>query len=319
MACNDVEYLNVWQRLKVKIGERTPHFLKSNSIEILITIVVVFVVPNVIGVIGDGAVAVGSFIEDAPRVSKVILTAVVSLLFAGLYRLYRHYRHGTAAISAGLFSSSPNSHDDDIDDVYIFIHIESIKCRELRVCGATGWDTFGKCRSPLHRAIKACSVVNILLIDPTSSDLINRARDVRLGLDEYRAEIYKSVNFLQHVYDEHNANISLKFYNNYPFWKYIFLDEFVWVWQYPTDRHVKESPCYGFKKLQKKSDSTDGQVGMYDHMLAQFNKRWASNRFWSYNFETGKAEKIVDGKTSAKDIWIDAPSCVKKGIMCVEV
>ncbi|QLA21181.1 hypothetical protein [Desulfolutivibrio sulfoxidireducens] len=224
------------------------------------------------------------FIEDYRSLIDIANTVVFFVGIKVIAMIYTHCKKGSAADAAGLFFCSPNGNIKQMEKSNSYIYIISQKSRKLHIAGATGWETFGDIHSPLHKAIHVSRDIKILLFNPVSKDLAKRASDVGLDAKKYKQEILDSISFLKTI--NARKKIQLKFYNNYPFWKYIFLDDCAWVWQYPPDAHVNTSPCYAFKK------SSGTNLGMYEHMLAQFEKRWSSHRFYVYNFATGRLEKF---------------------------
>jgi len=214
----------------------------------------------------------------------ILVTILFVVLLHALIRLYKHYKRGSAASAAGLFYCSINSDDRAIKKSDAYLYEVSCSTLSIAISGATGWWTFGAEHSPLHKSFESCRDINVLLFDPSTPELEKRAKDVGVTAHEYRKEIYDSINFLTALRSDYRKRIELKMYTTYPFWKYIFIDSCVWVWQYPDRDHVNKSPCYAFKK-------TDGKIGMYDHMHAQFLKRWSNNRFWTYNFDKKVLEK----------------------------
>lgn len=236
-------------------------------------------------VLVEYASAAAKFIEDYRILIDIINTVIFFILIKLITILYRHCKKGSAADAAGLFFCSSNGNKRQMEKSDSYLYITSQKSKILYISGATGWETFGSDHAPLHKAIHTAKEVKILLFNPSSPDLPKRALDVGIDSIAYRQEIIDSISFLKTAHLK-NKKIEVKFYNNYPFWKYIFLDECAWVWQYPPDAHVNTSPCYAFKKAAK------GNIGMYEHMLAQFNKRWSSHRFYIFNFSNSMLEKF---------------------------
>jgi len=198
-------------------------------------------------VLVEYASVAAKFIEDYRSLIDIINTVIFFIIIKFIILLYRHCKKGSAADAAGLFFCSPNGNKRQMEISDSYLYITSQKSKILYLSGATGWETFGSEHSPLHKAIYKSKEIKILLFNPGSADLSKRATDVGIDDTTYKKEIIDSILFLKTVHLK-NKKIEVKFYSNYPFWKYIFLDDCAWVWQYPPDAHVNTSPCYAFKK-----------------------------------------------------------------------
>jgi hypothetical protein len=204
-----------------------------------------------------------------------------------LARFYIHYKKGSMAIASGMFLFKPNSTKHQIKKSEEFLRKESLGCGFLYIRGATGWETFGSLGSPLREAAKSCREVRIILIYPLSDDVQERARNLHVSTRDYKKEIYDSIIYLHSLKraSPRPDYLTLKMYQRYPFWKYIILENYVWVQQYPREGHVKNSPCYAFQRLQGSNTR-----GIYDHLLNQFLIYWDSPNLGIYNFQTEQLE-----------------------------
>lgn len=109
------------------------------------------------------------------------------------------------------------------------------------------------------------------MLNPDSDQVKKRANEIGMSLDEYRNQMIKSLNFLKNIKQKKGNNIKVKFYNNAPFWKFIILEnsEYVWIQQYPNDRHVQDSPAFAFAY-----NKTRNQENIYTFFERHFEKRW---------------------------------------------
>ncbi len=92
-----------------------------------------------------------------------------------------------------------------------------------------------------------------------------------------------------------NPHIELKMYQSYPTWKLVLLDQYVWVQQYPPDKHVRSSPCRAYEDKKVKCDPNE--IAPYDQFYTVFSRRWKSHYLGKFNFITEKLEFFdVKGK-----------------------
>ena len=203
-----------------------------------------------------------------------------------LVRLIRHYKKGSMATASGMFFFRPNSTQRQIRKSENFLRKESLGCGFLYIGGATGWETFGSSGSPLYEAVKSCRDVRIILIYPLSPFVSKRVGDLQphdpiMTISEYKRQIYASIDFLHSARKASGRPESLvvKMYQGYPFWKYVILDNYAWVQQYPRDNHVRSSPSYAFQRLPHSNK------GIYDHLVNQFLMYWENHYLGLYNFE----------------------------------
>jgi hypothetical protein len=214
-----------------------------------------------------------------------VLTIVLFSFIKISGRAIRHFELGSTALGAGMFFYSPNTKDKEVKKSERFLSNRSKNCAHLYILGSSGWDTFGSQESPLHQALLTCNHVEIILINPMSEELAHRVRDLSdVNLDEYRNQIYRTIDFLKDKRNEGNNpdRILLRMYSSYPMWKYIILGRYVWLQQYPANKHVKDSPCYAFHRIE--NNKHGHTAGMYDHVFAQFKRRWDSPHIGRYNF-----------------------------------
>lgn len=218
-----------------------------------------------------------TFMEHPPFWVELIFVAVTISLYNIAIRITRGYKLGGTAKAAGMFYYSPNSDDRTVIRNNNFLRKKSTDCKHLKIMGATGWHTFGKRCSPLHEAINNCDSAEIILFSPLSDFLEDRSTDVGQKPDEYGREIYWSILFLKSLIDGPKPiDIKLKLCDSYPGWKYMFLDPYVWVQQYPKTEHVVRSPSYAYQRID---------MGIYDQLYYQFTKRWKSPWVCDYDFE----------------------------------
>lgn len=148
--------------------------------------------------------------------------------------------------------------------------IKSNKTIDLRIMGATGWNTFGDSKAPLYRLLSQFTgEVKILLMkpDPTLPALIQRATEVGKTAEQYVTEINNSISRLKQL-KRNGKNISLKLYSQTPIWKMIISNDYMWLQHYCKSKNVEESPVYVFF-----SDG-DGGTSLFHALYSVWLKRW---------------------------------------------
>jgi len=228
---------------------------------------------------------VSSFVDVNLSFIEPALTLTVFIIAKSSGRVIRHYKKGSMALTAGMFLYSHNADDKEVKKSERFLKKEGMKCAHIHILGASGWDTFGKADSPLHDGLRTCNEVQVILLSPSSEALIRRAADIGQNANDYKIEIYKSIEYLRELRElgDNPERIKLKMYRSYPMWKYIILGRYLWIQQYPPDCHVRLSPCYGFQKVSR-------GAGIYGNVFTQFQRRWVSYRLGIYNFDTDLLE-----------------------------
>jgi hypothetical protein len=213
------------------------------------------------------------------RVHVVVTIFIISSLEV-LLRLFNHRKFSKIAQGADIFFYRSNQRQKEISEGYEFLQDNARNCNSIYIQGATGWETFGATDSPLHDALSNCQEASILLIDPMSPSVIKRARDIEMESDDYREQIYNSIQYLKNLKDNSRLHpkITLKMYHSYPFWKFIILRDHIWFQHYPEDNHVKNSPCFALKWNPEKP-------GLHAPFRQQFLLKWNSHRFGIYSFD----------------------------------
>lgn len=205
---------------------------------------------------------------------SVIFTAFVLISI----RLFTRWRPGRVAKSMGAFYAAQNFSPRDRKKSTRFLRSNANKSKKILILGASGWSTFGSPDSPLHEAITNCREVNVLIANPYSEHTQRRAQDIGADVRAFQTEIINSSKHLCQI--DGDAKVTLKFYDRYPKWKFIILDDCVWTQQYPKKKPVSESPCFAFQSLE------DGK-SIVDFIQREFDDLWEHKwKVWTYDFST---------------------------------
>lgn len=148
--------------------------------------------------------------------------------------------------------------------------ITSHHARDLRIMGATGWNTFGDQKSPLHKLLSGFDgevKVLLMLPDPKLPALARRAKETGRTPEEYVAEIWRSIERIRTLRSK-GKSISLKFYTQTPIWKMLISNDFMWLQHYCKAIDVEDTPVYVFF-----SDG-DGGTSLFHPLYSVWLKRW---------------------------------------------
>lgn len=148
--------------------------------------------------------------------------------------------------------------------------IKSNRAIDLRIMGATGWNTFGHKDAPLYRLLDQFQgEIKILLIkpDPTLPALIQRANEIGVPAADYVQEINNSIDRLKALKAK-GKNISLKLYEQMPIWKMVISNDYMWLQHYCKCKNVEDTPVYSFF-----SDGDEG-TSLFHALYSVWLKRW---------------------------------------------
>ncbi|MFN4166363.1 MAG: hypothetical protein ACK4GK_17450 [Ferrovibrio sp.] len=219
------------------------------------------------------------YVTNHPTESSIYALGF-AIAFAGLVFTLKLSRHAVGFFTEGAqrkgllsrvglygFRESTTIEDAKADVGHFIANINRPDNRILNILGATGWETFGAKNSPLHEAVKNFSgTIRIILIDPTSRFLCDRAGSVGMKEDSYRKQVEKSIKWLTALKAQ-GKHVELALYDSIPNWKMIFTARAVWLQHYKANIHVAETPVYLFY-------STDDQKGLYHAFYADFERIW---------------------------------------------
>ena len=156
--------------------------------------------------------------------------------------------------------------------------------RDAYVLTLTGYHTFVEDGSLLRDALRAAYEIRIMLINPVGRGLRRRVDTMpsEITLLSYHKEIETSIAYLTEL-RRAGKNITLKFYDQEPFWKVVVLGDYVWVQHFHTGSEVTCQPEYVFA-LQRHNPREGLYVPFYTHFLEQ----WNQSRYPEYDFDTNE-------------------------------
>ena len=143
--------------------------------------------------------------------------------------------------------------------------------RDVSVMSITGYDTFVSERRNLHRFIEESYELRVMLMNPYGAGAKRRIQSLgsQATLESYRQETEATIERLASLAAT-GKKVTLKFYEEQPFWNLIVTGEYVWV-QYCHDGHeLKNQPEYVFA-LRKDKPAQGLFSAFYVHFLDQWN------------------------------------------------
>lgn len=243
-----------------------------------------------------GLLALACFVAALPSLlwryrSSVLLPFAVVRAFFRTVRIYRsefadivdnHRVRRLLLHKTGLFGLWPNADTIDRASDWTDMRKRIYGGNQSRFdyLGATGWDTFANEDAPLHTLFKTFeNKIRVILMDPESLFLEDRAYEVNMRPMDYRDEIIKSIDFLTWLHRAGPARVELKLYSAPPNWKMVISTQTLWLQRYRRSNHVEGCPVYMFNGTDRTSDA------LYNAFADEFERIWLLSPTWS--FETG--------------------------------
>lgn len=157
--------------------------------------------------------------------------------------------------------------------------------RDLTVMATTGFGTFAAEDSALKNLLAECYEIRVMLMNPYCAGAMAYAAghaDPEAILATTRREVRASIACLQRLRAV-GKNVTLKFYDEAPFWKLVFTGEHVWVRSCHSNRDAARGPEYVFALQPGKPDR-----GFFPAFYTHFLDQWSDPRHPAYDFDTGE-------------------------------
>ena len=153
--------------------------------------------------------------------------------------------------------------------------------RDVSIMSVTGHDTFVSDRRKLRRVIDQSYELRVMLMNPYGSGAMRRVQslgDPAPLLETYVQETAATLERLASLVAA-GKKITLKFYDDPPFWNLIVTGEHVWL-QYCHDGHeLKTQPEYVFALHKDKPEQ-----GLFSAFYVHFLNQWDDARHPEYDF-----------------------------------
>jgi len=176
--------------------------------------------------------------------------------------------------------------------------------RDAFVLTLTGYDTFVADDSLLRGVIEKAYEIRVMLVNPVGKALRARADSLppEITVLTLHTEIEAVVAYLSGL-RKFGKKVTLKFYDEEPFWKLIVLGDYVWVQHCHSGFAVKEQPEFVFA-LQHR----EPRHGLFVPFYMVFLNEWNDARHPEYDFDTNElVYRDSSGKETGRDV-LSAPS-----------
>jgi len=152
--------------------------------------------------------------------------------------------------------------------------------RDVSVMSVTGYDTFVSEKRNLHSFINDSYELRVMLMNPYGAGAKRRVQSLGelASIEDYVRETEATIERLASLAAA-GKKVTLKFYEDPPFWNLIITGEYVWV-QYCHDGHeLKTQPEYVFALRKNKPAQ-----GLFSPFYVHFLNQWDDPRHPEYNF-----------------------------------
>jgi hypothetical protein len=227
-----------------------------------------------------------------PRVqddSEMLLLSEVALaaLLVAMFHLVRLTWDGRRKARLGAIASLVHARDTTSGWLSRWVEKDLMRAspwtRDLFIMSITGRDTFGAEGAELHDALKDCHEVRVMLLNPHGYGARTRAKSLQHPesvLNRYRGEADGSIAYLRELHAA-GKKVSLKLYDDPPFWKLVFVGDQVWVQYCHDGRDTRDCPEYVFALQPDRPER-----GFFPAFFSYFLNQWDDPRHPEYNFET---------------------------------
>ena len=156
--------------------------------------------------------------------------------------------------------------------------------RDAFIFTLTGFDTFADETSLLRDPLKTAYEIRVMLLNPYARSAEARVNSLpqEITLHSFSREVRASIDYLASLRTM-GKKVTLKFYDQQPFWKVVVLGDHVWVQYCHSGFEVKHEPEYVFA-LNRDHPRQGFFVPFYMYVLEQ----WGDPRHPEYDFDTGE-------------------------------
>jgi hypothetical protein len=155
--------------------------------------------------------------------------------------------------------------------------------RDVAVMSVTGYDTFVSKRRNLGRVIDHSYELRVMLMNPYGAGAMRRVQslgDPAPLLETYCQETAATIERLAGLAAS-GKQVTLKLYDDPPFWNLIVTGEYVWVQYCHDGEELKSQPEYVFALHRDKP-----RQGLFSAFYVHFLNQWNDARHPEYDFAT---------------------------------
>lgn len=173
--------------------------------------------------------------------------------------------------------------------------------RDVSVMSITGYDTFVSEKRNLHRLIENSYELRVMLMNPYGAGARRRVQSLRkrVAIEDYIRETEATIERLAGL-AEAGKKVTLKFYDDPPFWNLIITGEYAWI-QYCHDGHELNTQPEFIFALRKDKPAQ----GLFSPFYVYFLNQWNDVRHGEYNFAT---RELAYGKGNDETVT-ESQSC----------
>ena len=155
--------------------------------------------------------------------------------------------------------------------------------RDVSVMSVTGYDTFVSGQRNLGRVIDNSYELRVMLMNPYGAGAMRRVQslgDPAPLLETYCQETAATIERLAALAAA-GKQVTLKFYDDPPFWNLIVTGEYVWVQYCHDGEELRTQPEYVFALHRDKP-----RLGLFSAFYVHFLNQWNDARHPEYDFAT---------------------------------
>ncbi|HEX9392967.1 MAG TPA: hypothetical protein VF928_16765 [Usitatibacteraceae bacterium] len=217
-------------------------------------------------------------------VTEIICASVLVLLFNYLKIAWDHRSKVVNARAAALVYARYPGHNwfTRLRERHLVRQLPP--SRDAFIFSLTGFDTFIARESMTREALQTAYEIRVMLLNPQGAAVRKRVESLpgEITLLTFYREMEASITFLRELRNA-GKQVSLKFYDQDPFWKIAGVGDHVWVQHVHIGYEMKEQPEYVFA-LQP----SDPRHGLFVPFYTYFLRYWTMADHPEYDFESNE-------------------------------
>lgn len=217
-------------------------------------------------------------------VTEICLAALLVLFFSAAKNSIEHRSSvGWARVASLVYARSHVSWLSRWRERALFKKMPA--ARDAYVLTVTGRDTFESEDSRFRAALQSAYEIRVMLLNPSGPGAqlrVDSLLDEQCNPALMREEIRHSIDYLKSL-RLLGKKVTLKFYDQPPFWKLVILGEHVWVQYFHGGDEVNSLPEYVFALSHK-----DPRRGLFIPFYMHFLDMWGGPEHPDLDFDTGE-------------------------------
>jgi len=154
--------------------------------------------------------------------------------------------------------------------------------RDAFILTLTGYDSLADVKSPLRESLQSAYEIRVMLLNPAARATEKRVNSlpVEITQQSYVDEVEASIAYLTTLRTL-GKRVTLRFYEDEPFWKVVVLGDYLWVQYCHSGFQVKDQPEYVFAL-----NPDNPRLGLFVPFYMYFLEQWGDARHPRYDFDT---------------------------------